>query len=105
MINFSLDELRYEYPDELVPDNETPASYLSYLTEQGMGRRWPDGIPAKVIALVEHELKLITELGYEPYFLTVHDIVAFARSKKYSVPGAWFGREFGSLFLLRYNRG
>jgi error-prone DNA polymerase len=81
MIDFSLDEIRYEYPDELVPASETPASYLRSLTEQGMWRRWPGGIPAKVVALVERELKLIAELGYEPYFLTVHDIVAFARSK------------------------
>ena len=80
-INFSLDEIRYEYPDELVPASETPASYLRSLTEQGMWRRWPGGTPAKVVALVEHELKLIAELKYEPYFLTVHDIVAFARSK------------------------
>ena len=80
-IDFSLDELRYEYPDEIVPDGETAASYLRRLTEQGMQRRWPDGIPGKVIALVEHELRLIADLGYEPYFLTVYDIVAFARSK------------------------
>ncbi len=80
-IDFSLDELCYEYPDELVPAGDTPASYLRHLTEQGMWRRWPGGIPDKVIGLVEHELKLIAELRYEPYFLTVHDIVAFARSK------------------------
>jgi len=80
-IDFSLGELVYEYPDELVPDGETPASYLRYLTEQGMWRRWPGGAPEKVAALVEYELKLIAELEYEPYFLTVHDIVAFARSK------------------------
>ncbi len=80
-IDFSMDELRYEYPDELVPAGETPASYLRKLTEQGMQRRWPGGVPGKVIQLVEHELKLIAELRYEPYFLTVHDIVAFARSR------------------------
>ncbi len=81
-IDFSLDELCYEYPDEIVPAGDTPASYLRYLTEQGMRRRWPEGIPDKVIDLVEHELRLIAELRYEPYFLTVYDIVAFARSKK-----------------------
>ncbi len=81
MIDFSLDELRYEYPNEIVPDGETAVSYLRRLTEQGMQRRWPDGIPEKVIALVEHELRLIADLGYEPYFLTVYDIVAFARSR------------------------
>jgi error-prone DNA polymerase len=69
MIDFSLDELRYEYPDEIVPPGETAASYLRRLTAQGMQRRWPGGAPQKVIKLVEHELKLIAELGYEPYFL------------------------------------
>jgi error-prone DNA polymerase len=80
-IDFSLDELRYEYPDELVPDGKTPTSYLRVLSEQGMRRRWPDGVPQKVVELVEHELELIAELNYESYFLTVHDIVAFARAQ------------------------
>ena len=78
-IDFSLNELRYEYPRELVPDGETPSSYLRQLTEAGMHRRWPDGVPEKVLRLVEHELVLIHELEYESYFLTVNDIVAFAR--------------------------
>jgi error-prone DNA polymerase len=81
-IEFSLEELRYEYPDEIVPDGETPASYLRRLTERGMQERWPGGVPVKVVRLVEHELELIADLGYEPYFLTVYDIVAFARAKK-----------------------
>ncbi len=80
-IDFSLDELRYEYPDEIVPDGETPASYLRHLTEQGMQRRWPGGASRKVIKLIEHELELIADLEYEPYFLTVYDIVAYARSQ------------------------
>jgi error-prone DNA polymerase len=80
-LHFSLDELRYEYPNELVPDEETAGRYLRKLTEKGMRRRWPGGTPAKVIALVEHELELIADLEYESYFLTVEDIVAFARSK------------------------
>ena len=80
-IDFSLDELRYEYPDEIVPAGETPASYLRKLTGQGMRERWPGGVPQKVVRLVEHELRLIAELRYEPYFLTVYDIVSFARSK------------------------
>jgi error-prone DNA polymerase len=78
---FSLDELRYEYPEELVPVGETPASHLRQLTEAGLQRRWLAGAPAKVMKLVEHELALIAELRYEPYFLTVHDIVEFARSR------------------------
>ena len=80
-IDFSLDELRYEYPDEIVPAGETPASYLRRLAGEGMRRRWPQGVPPKVTELVEHELRLIADLGYEPYFLTVYDIVAFARSQ------------------------
>ncbi|MGA7800816.1 MAG: error-prone DNA polymerase, partial [Gammaproteobacteria bacterium] len=78
---FSLDELRYEYPEELVPAGESPAGHLRRLTHDGMTRRWPDGAPAKVRALVDHELGLIAELHYEPYFLTVHDIVCFARRR------------------------
>ncbi len=81
-IQFSLDEIRYEYPDEVVPKNETPGSYLRRLTEEGMRKRWPRGVPEKVKNLVEHELELIRELQYEPYFLTVYDIVAFARSQE-----------------------
>jgi len=78
---FSLDELRYEYPDELVPPGETPTDYLRRETYAGAHRRYPSGIPAKVQAQLEHELKLIAELAYEPYFLTVYDIVRFARSR------------------------
>ena len=80
-IDFSLHELRYEYPDELVPEGETPATHLRKLTEEGMQRRWPLGIPRKVTSLVEHELELIADLEYEPFFLTVYDIVTFARSQ------------------------
>jgi len=78
---FSLDELRYEYPEELVPPGETPSSYLRRLAVEGMRRRWPRGAPERVVRQVEHELSLIAELGYEPYFLTVHDIVRFARGR------------------------
>jgi len=78
---FSLDELRYEYPDELVPAGETPSSYLRQLSEEGMARRWPGGVPDKVVALVEHELELIRDLAYEPFFLTVYDIVTYARQQ------------------------
>ena len=78
---FSLDELRYQYPDEVVPAGHTPASWLRQLTWQGAGWRWPAGVPAAVQAQIEHELALIGELTYEHYFLTVHDIVAFARSQ------------------------
>ena len=79
--HFSLDELRYEYPAELVPDGCTAIGWLRRLTERGIARRWPQGVPERVRHLVEHELVLIAELGYEHYFLTVEDIVAFARSQ------------------------
>ncbi len=79
--NFSLEELRYEYPEELVPKDQTAISYLRQLTEEGLSLRFPDGVPDKARILVEYELALIEELKYEPYFLTVHDIVRFARSR------------------------
>jgi error-prone DNA polymerase len=79
--HFSLDELRYEYPRELVPQGHTAASYLRKLTEAGARWRWPQGVPASERRAIEHELGLIADLSYEPYFLTVHDIVAWARSR------------------------
>ncbi len=79
---FSLDELKYEYPAELVPEGETPASWLRKLTEEGLARRYPGGVPDSVRQLVDHELALIAELGYEPFFLTVQDIVAWARGQE-----------------------
>jgi error-prone DNA polymerase len=78
---FALDELRYQYPDEVVPKCQTPSSYLRRLAYEGAGRRWPQGVPAKVQAQIEHELALIAELAYEHYFLTVADIVRFAQSQ------------------------
>ncbi|MFM0142458.1 error-prone DNA polymerase [Paraburkholderia sp. RL18-085-BIA-A] len=78
---FSLDELRYEYPDELVPAGITPKAYLRQETYIGAQRRFPSGIPHNVQGQIEHELELIAELEYEPYFLTVYDIVRFARSQ------------------------
>ncbi len=78
---FSLDELRYQYPHEDVPQGETATSYLRRLTEAGLRQRWPQGEPVKVRALIEHELALIAELHYESYFLTVYDIVKFARGE------------------------
>ncbi|HWE98119.1 MAG TPA: error-prone DNA polymerase [Tepidisphaeraceae bacterium] len=78
---FSLDELRYEYPDEIGPAGKTPASYLAELTWAGAAGRYPHGIPEKVRQQIAHELALIEQLGIEPYFLTVHDLVRFARSR------------------------
>lgn len=80
-IDFSLDELRYEYPHELVPGGHTATTWLRELTQRGIKHRWPDGASADVRQIIDRELKLIAELGYEPYFLTVHDIVRFARQR------------------------
>jgi len=79
-LTFSLDELRYEYPSE-VAENETPSQRLRRLAEAGLDWRYPTGAPERVRAMMEHELSLIAKLRYEPYFLTVHDVVAFARSR------------------------
>lgn len=76
---FSLDELRYDYPIEPVPGGRTPQEELARLAWIGAAERFPGGIPDKVQGQIEHELALIGELGYAPYFLTVHDIVHFAR--------------------------
>jgi error-prone DNA polymerase len=81
LCTFSLDELRYEYPDEVVPPGHTAASHLRSETWIGAHRRFGEGIPAKVQAQIEHELALIGEMRYEHYFLTVYDIVRFARSQ------------------------
>jgi len=81
LCTFSLDELRYEYPDELVPPGQTAAGYLRQQTYLGAQRRFPGGMPDKVHKQIEHELALIAEMAYEPYFLTVYDIVHFARSQ------------------------
>ena len=78
---FSLDELRYDYPDEPVPPGATAQSHLEALAWEGARRRWPAGIPEKVRGQIAHELALVAKLGYAPYFLTVHDIVAFARAR------------------------
>jgi len=78
---FSLAQLRYEYPEELAPTGSTATQYLRHLTWQGAEQRYPHGVPEKVRRLLEHELGLIEELRYEPYFLTVWDIVRFARTR------------------------
>ena len=79
-IRFSLDELRYEYPRETVPDGRTPQQHLEHLTWEGARERWGDELPYKVLAQLNHELGLIEKLDFARYFLTVHEIVAYARS-------------------------
>ncbi|MDQ3477536.1 MAG: error-prone DNA polymerase, partial [Pseudomonadota bacterium] len=79
-VDFSLDELRYEYPRETVPEGRSPQAHLEHLTWEGASERWPDGVPDRVEKQLHHELALIERLDFARYFLTVHDIVAFARS-------------------------
>jgi len=78
---FSLDELRYEYPEEIVPAGHTPTTWLRALVDQGVARRFPAGMPAEHAATLQAELALIAQLQYEPYFLTVADIVHWARGQ------------------------
>jgi error-prone DNA polymerase len=78
---FSLDELRYEYPEEPVPEGQRPQQRLAELAWKGAAERFPEGVPDKVRGLIEHELQLIERLDYARYFLTVHDIVRFARQR------------------------
>ena len=78
---FSLDELRYEYPDEATEEGRTVDEELAFRTWEGAALRYPDGVPTKVDVQISHELSLISDLGYAPYFLTVWDIVRFARSR------------------------
>ena len=78
---FRLDELRYEYAADPVPGGRTPDQELARLAWDGAATRYPDGITDKIRELIEHELDLIAELQYAPYFLTVHDIVTFAKSQ------------------------
>ena len=78
---FSLDEVKYQYPDDVTPPHLTPRQFLRQLTEEGIQRRWPSGCPQRVREQIEHELALIEELAYEAYFLTVWDMVRFARER------------------------
>ncbi len=86
-VRFSLDELAYEYPDEISAPGETPIKTLRRLTEAGAKERYPEGLPASVRAALDHEYALIEELDYAKYFLTVHDIVVFARSQSILAQG------------------
>ena len=81
--DFNLEQLRYEYPEEIVPPGETPTAYLRRMTYEGAAGRYPDGtLPDSVRETIEHELKLIADMRAEAFFLTVFDIVKFARSQQ-----------------------
>ena len=79
--SFSLDELRYEYPAEILESGLTAQETLEKRVEEALARRWPQGASAKLRGLIAHEMKLVRDLDYAPYFLTVHEIVRFARSR------------------------
>ena len=79
--SFSLDDLKYEYPDEPTPPGKTPQQHLRALTFKGLRERWPQGAPAKIVRTICKELRLIRKVRYAEYFLTVHDIVAWARGR------------------------
>ncbi len=79
--SFCMSQLRYEYPEELAPDGQKPIEFLRELVRKGAAWRYPDGVPDKVHHAIQHELKLIDELNYEAYFLTVWDLVRYARSR------------------------
>ncbi|MEZ9175607.1 error-prone DNA polymerase [Vibrio kanaloae] len=81
LCEFDLDSLRYEYPSELIPQGETPMSYLRMLVEKGKQARFPQGVPNNIQQIIEKELGLIEELDYPFFFLTIHDIVMFAKSQ------------------------
>ncbi|CDT84579.1 putative Bacterial DNA polymerase III, alpha subunit [Vibrio coralliirubri] len=81
LCEFDLDSLRYEYPSELTPQGETPMSYLRMLVEKGKRARFPQGVPNDIQQIIEKELRLIGELDYPFFFLTIHDIVMFAKSQ------------------------
>jgi len=81
LCDFSLSELRYQYPREVVPTGQSATSYLRKLTVAGARKRWPHEVPKKVVKALWHELKIIRQLRYEYYFLTIHDVVEYARKR------------------------
>ncbi|EAQ51801.1 MULTISPECIES: error-prone DNA polymerase [Vibrio] len=81
LCEFDLDSLRYEYPSELIPQGETPMSYLRMLVEKGKRARFPQGVPNDIQQIIDKELRLIDALDYPFFFLTIHDIVIFAKSQ------------------------
>ena len=105
LANFSLDELRYEYPHELVPPGETAASHLRRLTEAGARKRWPAGIPPKMRAQIDYELALINELALR--VLLPHGARHRERGAppQHPLPGAGFGRQFGGVLFAGRHRG
>ena len=101
LCTFELDQIEYEYPSEVVPEGMTPAQYLRAEVEAGVVLRYPKGIPSKVREQIEEELGLISELRYEPFFLTVYDVVKFARSKDILCQGRGSAANSAVCYCLR----
>ncbi len=99
-IEFTLDELKYQYPDEPVPPGKTAQQHLADLTQKGIDQYFPGGIDGKLRATIDKELRLIEKLGYAHYFLTVHDIVHYARTKKILCQGRGSAANSAVCFLL-----
>lgn len=97
---FNLDELRYEYPADPVPTGETPQSHLAKLAWEGAATRYPEGVPNKIKKQIKHELEVISELKYATYFLTVHDIVEFARERGILCQGRGSAANSAVCFML-----
>ena len=99
-IDFSLDQLKYEYPDEPIPQGWEPQAWLEHLTWRSAHTRYPDGIPEKVDRLLRAELALIAQLDYARYFLTIHDIVSFADSRSILCQGRGSAANSAVCFVL-----
>src|SRR5260370_4176289 len=100
-LTFSLDELRYEYPEEMRAGFATPQDALVHLAWEGAAARYPDGIPDNVRQSLDHELALIAKLNYAPYFLTVHHIVGYARSQNILCQGRGSAANSAVCYCLR----
>ena len=101
VLTFSLDELRYEYPDEMRAGFATPQDALVHLAWEGAAARYPGGIPDSVRQSLDHELALIAQLKYAPYFLTVHHIVGYARSQNILCQGRGSAANSAVCYCLR----
>ena len=104
-LHFSLDELRYQYPHELVPSGYTPASWLRHRTLQGLRERWPAGASAAIRSLVEHELELIGELRYEALLPDGGRHRPVCAQPGHPLPGPWLGGQFRGVLLPGDYRG
>ena len=98
--HFRMEQVQYHYPAELVPAGHTPSSWLRELTERGMRERWPEGTPVDVVAQIESELELIAKKKYEAFFLTVEDIVRFAKSREILCQGRGSSANSAVCFVL-----